>query len=56
VALIAGDDAEVHNCYPARHKLFVASLLGLHDVGADVLYRSPIPPEHIVQLEEVHFE
>jgi hypothetical protein len=29
------------------------TLLGLPDVGADVLYRSPIPPEHIERIEEV---
>lgn len=56
VALIALGDAESHSCYPALHKVFVASLLGLHDVGADVFYRSPIPPQHIVQVEEVHSE
>jgi hypothetical protein len=39
--------------YPALHKVFVASLLGLRDVGADVFYRSAIPPEHVERVEEL---
>ena len=38
----------------ALHRVFVASLLGLPDVRADVFYRSPIPPVHIERIEEVH--
>jgi hypothetical protein len=53
VALIALDDAERHKCYPALHKVFVGSLLGLRDIGADVFYRSPVPPEHVERVEEV---
>jgi hypothetical protein len=54
VALLALEDASRHSVFPALHRVFVASLLGLPDVGADVHYRSPIPPEHIERIEEVH--
>ena len=54
VVLIALADAEGHNCFPALHKVFVASLLGLHDVGADVFYRLPVLPEHVERVEEVY--
>ncbi len=53
VALIALGDSHEHAVYPLLHKVFVASLLGLHDVGADVFYRSPIPAEHVERIEEV---
>lgn len=32
---------------PLIHKVFVGALLGLEDVGADVFYKSPVPPENI---------
>jgi hypothetical protein len=52
-ALVALEDSNKHNCYPALHKLFVGALLGLDDLGADVFYRTPVPPEHIEKIEEV---
>jgi hypothetical protein len=36
-----------HLVFPALHKVFIGAVLGLPDVGADVFYRAPIPPEHI---------
>src|SRR5258708_31908132 len=53
VALVALGDSDSHAVYPSLHKVFVASLLGLDDVGADVFYRLPVPPEHIERIEEV---
>jgi hypothetical protein len=53
VALVALEDSQKHAVYPALHKVFVASLLELNDVGANVFYRSPIPPEHVERIEEV---
>jgi hypothetical protein len=52
-ALVALEDATKHKTYPSLHKLFVASLLGFNDLGADVIYRSSIPPEHIEAIDEV---
>jgi len=52
-ALLALEDSTKHQIYPSLHKLFVGSLLGLDDLGADVFYRAPIPPEHIEHIEEV---
>jgi hypothetical protein len=42
-----------HAVYPSLHKVFVGSLLRLHDVGADVFYRASIPPEHVQRIDEV---
>lgn len=53
VALIALEDSDRHAVYPSLHKVFVASLIGLHDVGADVFYHSSISPEHVERIEEV---
>jgi hypothetical protein len=52
-ALVALEDSTKHQIYPSLHKLFVGSLLRLDDLGADVFYRSPIPPEHIEDIEDV---
>jgi hypothetical protein len=52
-SLIALADDKNHSVFPALHKVFVASLLGLHDVGADVYYRASIPPEHVQRIDEV---
>ena len=52
-SLIALADDKKHSVFPALHKAFVASLLGLHDVGADVLYRASISPEHVQRVDEV---
>jgi hypothetical protein len=52
-ALIALEDPEKHNVYPSLHKVFVASLLRLRDVGADVFYRSSVAAEHLERIEEV---
>ena len=53
VAHVALEDSEKHAVYPALHKVFVASLLELNDVGADVFYRSHIPPENVERIEAV---
>lgn len=53
VALIALGDSDRHSVYPSLHKVFVASLLGFEDLGADVFYRLPILPENVVRIEEV---
>jgi hypothetical protein len=45
--------ASGHRIFPALHKVLVASLLGLADVGADVLYRAPVSPEQIESIEEI---
>jgi hypothetical protein len=42
-----GGAGSPHRVFPALHKVFVASVLGLEDVGADVFYRTPVPPENI---------
>jgi len=39
--------------FPSLHKAFVASLLGLEDVSAEVHYPAPIPPASIEHIEEV---
>ena len=52
-ALVALEDSNKHQIYPSLHKLFVGSLLRLDYLGADVFYRSPIPPEHIEEMEDV---
>jgi hypothetical protein len=51
-ALVALDDAS-HAIYPALHKVFVGSLLGLSDVGADVFYRASVPPDYIESIDEI---
>jgi hypothetical protein len=51
-ALVALDDAS-HAIYPALHKVFVGSLLGLSDVGADVFYRASVPPDRIESIDEI---
>ncbi len=53
VALLAIEDASKHKVYPALHRVFVGSFLRLPDVGADVFYRAPVPPEYIDRIEEV---
>jgi hypothetical protein len=53
VGLLAIEDASKHKVHPALHRVFVGSLLGLTDVGANVFYRAPVPPEHIERIEEV---
>lgn len=54
VALLElGGHAFNHLVFPALHKVFVGSLLGLFDVGADVFYRAPVPSEHIESIEEI---
>jgi hypothetical protein len=40
----------VHAVWPSLHKVFVAAVLGLEDLGADVFYRQRIPPEHILSI------
>lgn len=52
-ALVALEDPAKHPTYPSLHKVFVGSLLGFDDLGADVFYRSSIPPEHIEHIEEI---
>lgn len=47
VANPISEDSEKHTVHPALNNAFVASLLELNDVGADVFYRSFIPPESI---------
>jgi hypothetical protein len=54
-ALLSLEDARRDSVFPVLHKIFVASLLDLHDVGGEVFYRSAIPPEHIVGVENVDF-
>lgn len=51
-ALIALEHGS-HAIYPALHKVFVGSRLGLSDVGADVFYRASIPPHCIESIDEV---
>jgi hypothetical protein len=55
-ALLSLEDARRDSVFPALHKIFVASLLDLHDVGGEVHYRSAIPPEHGVGIENVDFD
>jgi hypothetical protein len=42
-----GGDGFHHHVFPALHKVFVAAVLGLPDVGANVFYRAPVPAENI---------
>lgn len=37
--------------FPSLHKVFVGAALGLTDVGANVFYRAPIPPNRIERIE-----
>jgi hypothetical protein len=53
VGLLEIEDASKHKVYPALHRVFVGSFLGLMDVGADVFYRAPVPPEYIERIEEI---
>ena len=53
VGLLAIEDGSKHKIYPALHRVFVGSFLGLPDVGADVFYRAPVPPERIERIDEV---
>jgi hypothetical protein len=54
VALLSlGERVPDHSIYPSLHKVFVGSFLRLEDVGADVFYWAPVPPERIESLEEV---
>lgn len=48
-----GERASNHFVSPPLHKVFVGSLLGLSDVGADVFYRAPVPSEHIEGIENL---
>jgi hypothetical protein len=51
-ALIPLEEAS-HQVFPALHKVFVGSLLGLSDVGADVHYRASVPANCIERVDEV---
>jgi hypothetical protein len=39
-----------HTVNPALHKVFVGAMLSLSERGADVFYKAPVPPEHIVSI------
>lgn len=39
-----------HLVFPALHKVFVGSALGLSDVGADVFYKSAVTPDRIERI------
>lgn len=47
-----GSDGSPHRVFPALHKVFVAVILGLSDVGADVFYHASVTPEHIECIRE----
>lgn len=44
------DGSRRHRVHPNLAKLFVGAALGLEGLGADVIYRAPVPPEHIVDI------
>jgi len=51
VALLdLGGRGSPHYVFPALHKVFVGAALRLSDVGADVFYKAPVPPEHIERI------
>ncbi len=39
-----------HRVYPALHKVFVGADLSFSDLGADVFYKVPVPPEYIERI------
>ena len=54
VALLKfGRPGPQHSVFPALHKVFVGACLGLADVGAEVFYRAPVPPDYIERIEDV---
>ena len=42
-----GQSGKIHFISPSLSKVFVASRLGFDDIGADVFYSAPVPPEAI---------
>jgi hypothetical protein len=44
------DNAAGHRTFPPLHNVFVGAALDLPHVGADVLYMSPVLPEHIERI------
>ncbi len=45
-----GGSSIPHNVYPALHKVFIGSDLGLSDVGADVFYQAAVTPDSIERI------
>jgi hypothetical protein len=45
-----GPDPEIHGIYPELWKLYVGRLLGREPQGADLFYKSPVPPECIAEF------
>lgn len=41
-----------HLFFPSLHKVFTGALLGLRGQGADVFYRSPVPPDCIEAIHQ----